>query len=209
MTGLSPSDYLQKSFQSTLEMILFLILFPIGGIAVYAVRKWSYPVFFLVTAWAFYGNYKTWYYNPDALPIWLLIIATILNFVGVAYILIPEVRKVYMDPSLRWWESKPRYLVDIDNLNQSNEISGKIFNISEGGVFMVPNEKLHLTIGDRIQLKFAYEGLDMELNGEVVHFNPQYLKGYGIRFEEFNKDIKQSAKNLIKKIRKNSPRSER
>ncbi|MDH4129545.1 MAG: PilZ domain-containing protein [Spirochaetota bacterium] len=186
----------------TIDKIAFIACFPIAGIAIYMVRKWSYPVFFLVTAWALYGNYVTWHNNPQGLSLSLLIVATVANFVGVAYVLIPEVRKLYLDPSLRWWESEPRYKVSLENKNDKGEKNGDITNISIGGIFIIPSDNSSLQIGNSYPINFSFGDYKISLSGKVVHHNPNYLKGYGIQFIDLNHEQKSNLKKLTKEFKR-------
>ncbi|MDH5680644.1 MAG: PilZ domain-containing protein [Spirochaetota bacterium] len=187
---------------STLHKVNFALMFPLGGIAIYAVRKWSYPVFFVVTAWAIFGNLETMYATASTSVMVLMVAASLANFVGVGYILIPEVRKVYMDPALRWWETRPRYMVEIPSNNGNGTELGVIQDISEGGVFLIPASGKNMSIGDVLSMSFSFGGYNVKLKGEVVYHNPAYLKGYGIRFVDVPQDEKKSIKQLVKTVKK-------
>ena len=190
-----------NSLPSTLQKVNFAIMFPIGGIAIFAVRKWSYPVFFVVTAWAIYGNMITMSGSTSSGIMALMIGASLANFIGVGYILIPEVRKVYMDPALRWWETKPRYKVEIPSKNGNGSELGVIQDISEGGVFLIPANGKSIAIGDMLPMSFTFGHFTISVRGEVVYHNPSYLKGYGIKFVEISQEEKKNMKQLVKAVK--------
>ena len=198
--NLSPMQYLH-TLPSTLAVIQFFLFFPLAGVAIFAVKKWSFPIFLMVTLWNFYRNYQSWSYSSGGFTLPLYIAAEIINISVVAYFLIPAVRAVYFDPKLRWWEIAPRYRIDIPCIIQNNDtLPGTIKNIALGGVFLLPEENVTFSINDKIEFHFSYEGLELILQGEIVHFDPNYLEGYGIKFINFNKSRRHQIKKLIRRL---------
>jgi hypothetical protein len=110
----------------------------IAGIAVFSVRKWSYPVFLVSMLWITFQMLRT--FSPHlhiTELIFTIILPILFNFLYVSYILLPKVRAAYYDPGLRWWETKPRYVFStaIKFTIDGEVIDGKMTNISEGGLF--------------------------------------------------------------------------
>jgi len=189
--------------ESTLYFLQFLFLFPIAGIAIYAVKKWSLPVFLLVELLVLIINsqYLNELYQTNQL--WLFgcfIFFGLLNLTIVTYLLIPAVRIAYVDPKIRWWESDPRYSVNIDCIIDNN-ITGQIKNISIGGVFIKTNNNLEIDSNARLIFKFQTPSSKNHINTKirVLHkFRINNIDGYGVLFVDLSKDNKYLLKSIIK-----------
>lgn len=189
----------QLKSQNYLHVFEFFFLFPIAGLAIFRVKKWSLYIFLLVELWVCVANFNYYYKlflmgNYALLSMWILFL--MLNISVVAYLLLPAVRIAYLDPKVRWWEAKPRYQIDIPcKINE--EVDAKILNISETGVFVQENGKLEDK--SEIKIKFDFEDLGFDFTAEVVHkFAIDNISGYGIQFKDLNSSDKRKIKKLTK-----------
>ena len=191
--------------------ISFIVFFsfPLAGVAIYAVKKWSLPVFFaiecltIVLHWHMLGEYSNLhivhltYLRP---PI-LFTLFTVINMIVVFYFLHPAVRIAYLDPKIRWWESLPRYEVNWGtNLKQGAiELKGSVLNISENGAFIFVPPPSSLKTDVPVQLGFSFGNLSFLFQSEIVHgFSFKGQEGYGIKFS-FASSLQ---KDLLKKCMK-------
>lgn len=189
-----------RSFNSTMELIAFFAFFPIAGLAIYSVKKWSYPVFLGVLGWSFYFNYQTWMEFPNQIPLPLLAAVYLINVGVVTYFLIPAVREVYFNRSIRWWESKPRYQIDLEGTYEGSSGIGKclVSNISEGGVFLtIPDGKPAEGEGVTVTLRFF--GLELNVTGRVV-YKVSSNNGYGIQFVRPTSVMHRKVRRLIRAL---------
>jgi len=163
-------------------LIDFFVLIPVAGMAIYACKKWSYPVFLAVAADTVYSNFLTWHQAPEAFPLALLIVTVFLDIAFVAYFLFPAVWATYSDPRLRWWESKPRYFVRL--LCRVRDREGEkhcvVTDIAEGGIFVKTSKTLLNDLP--VQLSVSFFGEGFTASGRVVYFRPSPVPGYGIQF---------------------------
>lgn len=171
----------------------------IAGGMIYLCRKWSFLVYVtIMVALAFvsYASYSTRWdlYNPTP-----LILAYVLNIGFVTYFFLPAVRNVYFDPRLRWWETSPRYQTQIDCsfLIGSESFPGNIGNFSQSGLFIkserVPDDH------SIIRLEFAFENLQCQFQGQVIHHAKLLSKGFGVQFIH-NPQSKKSAKMIADRL---------
>jgi Tfp pilus assembly protein PilZ len=168
----------------------------VAGIAIYAVKKWSYPVFFVSILWITIEI--IYYFVPHFKPLTLffvVILPMLINFLYGSYILLPEVRATYFDPRLRWWETKPRYIYS--TRVEINELTGVMTNISEGGLFLfTPHAFDPNTI---VNLKFVILDNPIILEAKIVYRNPDGTS-HGLQFVNLTKQQKNILKNIIKKL---------
>jgi hypothetical protein len=148
----------------------------VAGFAVFRVKPWSYPLFFLCILYssyrtgisvegAFGTNPHVWFNHlgSGALGLFPLVINLSLG----AWFLLPSVRKPFLDPSLRWWEASPRFEITLSAriflvmspavnpaVNGKKEISAKIRNLSHGGALLELRSHKSLKNGDRLLLGF-------------------------------------------------------
>jgi hypothetical protein len=166
-----------------LQRLDFFFLMPIAGLAIYRPRRWSYPVFIGITAWVAFENFHEWRLHTQMIPLWLVLVLFAMDVALVSYFLLPAVRTVYFDRTLRWWETSPRYRIDIDcTLTDANgTVAGKIENLSSGGLFFKTTPAL--SGGDVREFRFDTFGRTVTVSGKVVHVREGDDVGYGVRFE--------------------------
>ena len=186
-------------FDSVNFLPLFNMIVPsvIAGIAVYSVKKWSYPVFLLCMAWITCQMFYKFSFDFTKTELFLtVIIPMLINIVYVSYILLPKVRAPYYDPRLRWWETKPRYVYATDIKISYNNIqtSGQMTNISEGGLFAIINESIEPNTVIKLNLEIL--GDHLEIQAKVVYRKPDGTS-HGLQFTNETGNQKRAVKKII------------
>lgn len=190
------TDYIEFLIQNkTMAENIFWFFIPfITGLSILMFRKWSYFLlmgFTLTTSSLF--AYE-WFTSPK-LPLEIFLLLETVNIIILSYFLLPSVRNVYLKRSLRWWEQKPRYLVDIPILieTKNSTSTGSISNISVGGGMI--ETSLDFSRGDIFKSTFEIFQKKMTVETQVVF---KGLEGYGTFFtkvlpsqNELNKIIDQ------------------
>ncbi|MEW6055701.1 MAG: PilZ domain-containing protein, partial [Bdellovibrionota bacterium] len=121
----------------------------------------------------------------------------VVNIVFVSYFLLGAVRAPYFNPRLRWWESKPRYLVQLKAVVSSSTLNQKctILDISEGGAFI--KTAMPLLLGDVVRLDISFLDRTLSVVGHVVHCGRSEVKGYGVQFLNGGHAAKKAIRKLI------------
>jgi hypothetical protein len=166
-----------------------------AAVAIFAMKRWSYPVLLAIYGWGFIDNIETWRHAPHALTLFTLVVVNGLNIAFASYFLLPAVRATYFDPKLRWWESKPRFKIDI--IATVNDRQESICDISAGGVFVRNMQKL--TLGSTILLRFGLNSLQFDGKGRVVHLRNEG-NGAGIQFIELNRSQKRQLTQAMREL---------
>jgi len=204
LSGVGFFEYL-SSFRSFVDFFEFFFLFPIAGIAILAFRWWSYVVFIAVWGWSFYYNYLSWSAYPDHFPLVTLIGFYIVPFLLVGYFMIPAVRAPYFNGRLRWWESKPRYMINTSAklFENGKEHQCGIINISEGGAFITSN--FDPAENTSVDINLKKDGLNLTIKGKIVHFQAVGMgngTGIGVKFDDDNsKEETQKLRDLISALK--------
>ena len=162
----------------------FFLLLPIAGVALYMCKPWSYPIFLAITLQTIWVNYQTWQSAPAIFTFPMLTVTGFLDIAFVAYFMLPSVRKTYMDASVRWWEAKPRYPVQIDgetSAERGGSADCRIVDLSEGGAFIQSSASYESE--SPVQLRFVVLGQKFEVPCRVVYRRTVEPSGYGLRFE--------------------------
>ncbi|MCB9091661.1 MAG: PilZ domain-containing protein [Halobacteriovoraceae bacterium] len=196
------------SWKNKLQVAEYYLLFPLAGLFLVRIRKGSYFIFLLVQFYFImkivgYQPYTWPYYTKE--PILLLWVYVGINAFIILYFLHPRVRGPFFDRTVRWWESKTRYLVDfpcectLAAEGKKENFETKILNISQTGAF-IKGEKY--SKDDVIELKFRFLDRDYIYKGKIVGTYPykdhpgmgiQFIASFGEYFQLFS---------LILKIRK-------
>lgn len=205
LAWLSQQDpgFMLSRLQSPWQFFEFWLLFPLAGVAIIAMRRWSYPIILFVWLYNFYTSYAAWSQNPETVTLPILIANYLLSITILGYFLIPNVRAVYYNPRLRWWEQKPRFYYELPCTVRLGEESfeGLVLDLAEGGLFITTNESLSLN--QTISISFPVEQSQVTLGGEVVHRGQNEQKnGYGIRFLEIDSKQKEILFPFLRELEK-------
>lgn len=194
------SDYMNSLFFDSVNFLpLFNMIVPsvVAGIAVYSVKKWSYPVFLICMAWITSQMFYKFSFEYSKTELFFtIIIPMLINIVYVSYILLPKVRAPYYDPRLRWWETKPRYVFTTEIKITHGDLTtvGNMTNISEGGLFaIVPTP---IEPNSVIKLNLDILGDSLEIMAKVVYRKPDGAS-HGLQFTEVTSAQKKTVKKMI------------
>lgn len=172
-----------------------IVLPPLAGIFIYICKKWSYWAYIACLVAIFsvsMVNLFTVHADISIPNILFRLLTLFINILVVAYIVIPSIRKIYLDPRIRWWEAAPRYI--FHNEAQINGSAGFIKNISQGGLFL--SSECPFEESDQVQLKWSAKGVHFELPAKIVYKSENFSsEGFGIQFTHTNESYK-----LIKKL---------
>lgn len=180
-------------------LLVFTVVPILGAFLIYLCKKWSYIAY--VALMIIPVTYSVIEYSKNstmAMGIGLALFFVI-NFLVVGYFMKPAVRRLYFDPRMRWWETKPRYKADfqcqVDYQNKQHWV--EIKNISEGGAFLETNSDFNE--GDVLKIYFKDAAGVLALDGEVVYRRNAQPIGYGFKFDK-NSSREPRLKDLIKKL---------
>jgi hypothetical protein len=204
-SGLSVSNFFtaQMQFVPMWKIFVFYLMAPMSGLAIYMCKKWSFFAFMSFQMIILATNIVEIQGQSNVtLAIPIVIFAA--NTGLLIYFMLPAVQRVYFDDRLKWWETKPRYIVDIemDTKGAWGMFPGTILNISEGGCNFrtTDSEKLLKKSG---KVVFNVLGKRYILKGKVA-FAKETKNGheYGIMFTKMNEKKILEIKNLIGAIHK-------
>jgi hypothetical protein len=199
-----PIEYakLFVDIKSWYEIFDFFLLYPIVGISIFLMKKWSYLFFLLATLWTFSMNSYLWLTgNTPPIPFWLFPLVSLINVAFATYFLLPAVRRLYFDQRLKWWESKPRFEIQIPaNIKSSLDTPITICDLSEGGAFVKTTEIIQLS--EEAFFEFTYEGYNCSIPFEVVHQKEMQANEYGLglKFLHNNDSFKQ-IRSMLKQLK--------
>lgn len=170
----------------------FWLLFPIGGLALLGVKRWSYPLFVGVQFYSFYSHitYKrfSWPYYSEV-PHSASLLILFMNALIILYFLLPEVRRPFFERDLRWWEHRERFNlaipVSFTGMDPNLVKDAHVLNISLSGAFL--NYRGPEQVGEKLRVNMTFEGLHISVDALIVSehiFDGQ--KGIGIRFKYQN-----------------------
>lgn len=182
-TNVSVRAYIHALFHpdELIRTFIFLGIPILGGILIYICKKWSYYLYLSLMVIPFFYSFMSWKAQPSFQLGVYLIVFYLINLLVVGYFVLPQVRQVYFDPRLRWWETKPRFKAEFetDFTWVDQKAKGEIKNLSAGGLFIETDLKMN-TLG-RIDIDFKYKDKAYDLKGEIVYSKPSGGRnGYGI-----------------------------
>ena len=200
---ITPAQYFSAFIhtESALSIFAFFCLLPIAGIAIFAIKAWSYPVYIPIMAWSFYSSFRAVHDHPEYFSAISMSLAFLTTFLVVSYFLIPAVRAAYFDPRLRWWESQPRYPVDLPVEVKFGSLStqARITDVALGGIFI--SSEQNFEVAQPVRVRFFLGEHELVLEAKVVHKGLQNKRGYGLQFVETS-EMREKIKSGIQNFKK-------
>lgn len=187
-----------KSRNTFLEVFDFWLVFPMAGILILKLRKWTYFAFLGILIYINYNIFTyekyTWPYNSDT-PFMYNYVITFLSLLVFAYFLLPKTRQPFFDGRVRWWEPMTRYNVQMScKLHSKNLVfPTQILNISRTGAFLLDSR--YLNVGDHLELEFTYKDMQLLIPVEVINKHTvRNQLGFGVKFhfKNFGQSLKMS-----------------
>ena len=191
-------------FQTGPQLASFYLLPLVAGYSIYAVKNWSFPVFVATFTFYMYQTYMTGTFPAVFNDLSLMTAVLLMNLILIAYFLLPTVRAAYFDASVRWWEAKYRYKIEMDAELTSNgkQVRGEISDISEGGVFVTTNGPIN--VSSKLHINIKYLTLNFQMQGKVVREKKNEANeseyGYGIEFCEIPRENQKRLNKLIQAL---------
>jgi hypothetical protein len=189
-----------SSLKSPYAIFMTFGAFPLAGLSILAVKRWSLPVFILIEVLTLIEHLRT---VAQLSPL-IVVGACALNIIVVSYFLIPAVRLMYIDPKLRWWEAQARYYV---NWPATIEQEGRVLDavikgISRGGVFFQETVQ-ELNTQGKLLVNFKYSKYAFSIRGAVAHSSCNEGRyQYGIKFEPLFPHVRKQVKAVLRELEK-------
>ncbi len=168
---------------------------PILGALIYLMRKTGYYFVILSSIYLIIRGILAFIDSNETDPVLPIILTNALSLFVVAYFSKRRIRDLHLNPRLRWWETSPRYIVNLKaSLTRigANPTKAHLQNIAVGGAGVESPESGFLT-EEMIYVEFQHEGTEYRLSGRVVWERPlgtnQFL---GIQWSEENSNVERS-----------------
>jgi hypothetical protein len=184
---------------------VFLFSFPLAGIAILAVKRWSLPVFITIQLLTLAQHIHDSRVAPSQFPPWLVALFVLGNLLVTTYFLLPAVRLAYTDPRVRWWEAKPRFQVrwPVRLSQQDQRWDAVIGNVAEGGFFCEFHGRVLLDTTQELAAVFSYQQFHFQLQGTIRHSRFDGAKSYyGVKFANPSAAMAKSLKRCMRLLDK-------
>lgn len=185
----------------------FWLMFPLAGIIILKINKWTYYLFNLTLFYIIYRlmtfQEMDWpYYSKN--PFLYNYVVVLISIAVITMTQFPYLRILFFNPRLRWWETEKRYYTDIDAniLIGDKFIEGKMKNISLSGAYVIFQQKLVPTIENRNvnKLVFHLDHDEFKLGTEISR-SEELENGLALGLKFSNISFIQKIR-LLKKIKK-------
>lgn len=183
--------------------IIILLIYPISAVALYSVKKWGWYLFLGCVLILIGYNIFVYFLNPryslSVLIIFNVVLAVVAGIFFRKHVIAP-----YFNPRLRWWETKPRFKIDIhaDIMLDDQILSGDILDLSISGFFMAFDTSLSLGQVYTFDLKCLKRSV--KVSGKVMRKSTEKegYNGLGIMFVRLTKKEKTGINTIIKDLEK-------
>jgi hypothetical protein len=187
----------------------FWVMFPLAGIIILKINKWTYYLFNLNLVYIIYRlmtfQEMDWpYYSKN--PFLYNYVVVLISILIITMTQFPYLRILFFNPRLRWWETEKRYYTDIDVniLIGEKLINGKMENISLSGAYVRLKEKEVPNIENRNvnKLVFHMNQDEFKLGAEISRSEElENELGLGLKFLNIGFFEKMRLFKIIKKLK--------
>lgn len=179
---------------------VWLLTAPLVGIGLYFIHKVSWYVFLGHSSLILIDYILKWVIRPGfywrSIPTvfnFLMFTGNLLLVIIIGYIIQKDFRAPYFQALKRTWRESER--IPINHFISLDGKKLKVSDISYTGCF-VPEPKLTLKIGDKVDLNFESYRFSIQCQGEVMRESPE---GLGIRFLNLPPAKQRDLRRLMKK----------
>lgn len=185
--------------ENRVTLLVFTVVPLVGAVLIYICRKWSYLAYIALMTIPFGFSLMSYLKNATVAMTVALVVFYFINMLVIGYFLLPAVRRLYFDPRMRWWETKPRYKADFQSQVQfeGQQHWVEIKNISEGGAFLETSSDF--PEGTLLKIFFKDSQGVIHLDGQIVYRRVQTPMGYGFKFDKASSK-QPRLKELIRKL---------
>jgi len=137
---------------------------------IYFTKKLGLYIIAATVIYTFTKNIIEWRQINDASSWAMLILVNLFNLGLLAYIFVPSVREIFLNPNLRWWERETRYILNIEAtvVQGEREQACYLQDISlSGASFQCLPGMIHR--GDAIRLKFGYKNHQIAFAANIMY----------------------------------------
>jgi hypothetical protein len=168
------------------DLVEFYVLPFSQGVFIFYAKRFGYYAVLALAAFSIYLNIQEWRVASDVISLPILLGVTATNIALIVYLLLPNVRVVFMNPRLRWWETPPRYLVELKAQVSKEDGHAKpamIMDISVGGAGVQVESKLYEN-GDTLLITFEHESTTILMRALAVYSRPDGTgERYGLEWQ--------------------------
>lgn len=169
------------------DLVEFYALPIAQGTLIFYAKRFGYYAVLVLAAFSIYLNIQEWRVASDVISVPVLLGVTGTNVALIAYLLLPSVRAVFMNPRLRWWETPPRYVVSMKAQVSKEDGHAKpatIGDLSVGGAGITVESELFQQ-GDSLLLTFEHDSTTILMRALAVYgrADPNGGHRYGLEWQ--------------------------
>lgn len=188
---------------TVLELLIFFLVPVMLMIAILVSKKLSYFVLLGAIFFTLSLNLKEWFQNYNQTPFLPMFLVVLMNLALFIYFLIPEVRIVFINPRIRWWESKPRYRTNIPGeiLFQGFTSPVVIEDLSVGGVGVVARASPDM--GSIVEVQWNWSDQLMVMHGKIAYSRSagSHQKRLGVEWTQNPNENNAKVLRMIRELR--------
>jgi hypothetical protein len=189
------------------DIFEFWLMFPLAGIIILKINKWTYYLFNLTLLYIIYRlmtfQEMDWpYYSKN--PFLYNYVVVLVSIGVITMTQFPFLRTLFFNPRLRWWETEKRYHTDImaNIFFGEKVVEGIIENISLSGAYIRVNRNDYPLVENENEEKLVFFLENDEFNIKAKISRSEELEnGLGLGCKFLNLGIIQKMK-LFTKIKK-------
>jgi hypothetical protein len=188
--------------------IATLLLYPLSAFAIYSVKKWGWYLFIgcalCLVAYNGYVFSLSPRYNVVLLLLYNIAIAFVAGLFFRRHVIAP-----YFNPRLRWWETEPRYRIDVyaELAAEGRRLRVELLDISTGGCY--GSLRAGLSPGETCQMTIHCMKRQVDVTGRLLRVVPleDDLVGCGFMFVGKTEQQERALQEILKILERGSLRN--
>ncbi len=140
------------------------------GILIFLTRKPGFYVVILGTIYLIVRGIMEFIASNQTDPVLPLVLTNLICLIAIATLLRSKTRSVYFNPRLRWWETSPRFVVNLTasvTRTGGSPMKALLKDVATGGAGLETLDTGYLK-NEIVSLEFQYEGDSYHLKSQIV-----------------------------------------
>lgn len=182
---------------------IFVLPLILGGI-ILITRKTGYIVVIVGSVYLIARSILEFLATNQTDPIFPIVISNLICALVLVYFLRAKTREVYFNPALRWWETDPRYIVNISGTVTrigGNSEKAVVENIAAGGAG-VRTSMMGFLPEEVVDISFEYEGTKYELKSRIIWQRSEGSGNFlGLQWDRSNKGEHSKLRRMVQGLK--------
>lgn len=164
-----------RALSSEMRQFEIFVLPLILGALILVVRRIGYVVVIIGSVYLMVRSITEYLATNQTDPVFPLVLTNLLCVAVLGYFMRKRTREIYFNPRMRWWETDPRFVVDIPGTLTrlgAQPVKARVKNVAKGGAGLSAPAGSYLP-NEVVDVAFSHDNTNYSRKARVVWQKPE------------------------------------